>query len=62
MQAKTAIISCGQGNLYGHPHEETLQRLRLANVDVHRTDKVGTIIVTVSPTGAYQTIHPFFED
>lgn len=62
MQAKTAIISCGIGNLYGHPHEETLQRLRLANVDVHRTDKVGTIIVTVSPTGSYQTIHPFFED
>ncbi|MBR2442469.1 MAG: MBL fold metallo-hydrolase [Clostridia bacterium] len=59
MHAKSAIVSSGKGNLYGHPNEETLARLRLANVDVHRTDEVGTIIVTVSPTGTYRVDNPF---
>ena len=32
------VISCGTGNKYGHPHEETLSILRDAKVDVYRTD------------------------
>ena len=35
-----AVISCGDGNPYGHPHEETLRTL--AGVKVLRTDQVGT--------------------
>lgn len=40
-----AIISCGAGNSYGHPHTETLEKLENANVQVFRTDEMGTILV-----------------
>jgi competence protein ComEC len=40
-----AIISCGANNQYGHPHENTLSRLRDADVTVFRTDMQGDIIV-----------------
>ena len=39
-----AVISCGAGNEYGHPHEETLSRLADAGAEVYRTDLNGTII------------------
>ncbi len=41
---KHAIISVGQGNTYGHPTTETLQSLIDNNIQVYRTDEVGTII------------------
>lgn len=41
---KYAIISVGTGNSYGHPNEDTLSRLRDADVKVFRTDLQGTII------------------
>ena len=41
---KYAIISVGEGNSYGHPHEETLVRLNNYNVKFYRTDLDGTII------------------
>lgn len=41
-----AVISCGADNSYGHPHEETMEKLESANVEVFRTDIQGTIIVT----------------
>ena len=41
-----AVISCGEGNSYGHPDENTLSRLRDADVTVFRTDMQGTITCT----------------
>lgn len=41
-----AVISCGEGNAYGHPHAETLNTFRMNGVDVYRTDEDGTIIAT----------------
>lgn len=41
-----AVISCGEGNSYGHPHAETLNTLRTNGVAVYRTDEDGTIIAT----------------
>ena len=38
-----AVISCGAGNEYAHPHQEVLDRL--GGVTVLRTDLNGTIIV-----------------
>lgn len=38
-----AVISVGEGNSYGHPTEETLSRLRDAEVQVLRTDQLGDI-------------------
>lgn len=38
------VISVGEGNDYGHPHEEPLSRLQQAGVVIMRTDKLGHII------------------
>lgn len=40
------IISVGEGNSYGHPHEVPLSRLEDAGVTVYRTDELGTILAT----------------
>ncbi|MEG6615417.1 stalk domain-containing protein [Peptococcaceae bacterium 1198_IL3148] len=42
---KTAIISVGAGNSYGHPTVETLQKLNNANIKIYRTDLNGHIVV-----------------
>ena len=41
-----AVISCAEGNSYGHPHAETLNTLRTNGVKVYRTDEEGSIIAT----------------
>lgn len=42
-----AVISCGNGNDYGHPHDAALNRLERAGVDkIYRTDISGTITVS----------------
>lgn len=38
-----AIISCGEDNQYGHPHEETMTYLDMFGVKFYRTDKQKTI-------------------
>lgn len=40
------IISCSADNSYGHPHNELLERLEKAGIQVYRTDLQGTIVVT----------------
>ena len=40
-----AVISVGEGNRYGHPHAEVLNRLRSMGVKVFRTDEQGTIVL-----------------
>jgi len=40
------IISAGEGNSYGHPHEETLERFDDVGAAVLRTDEEGKIEVT----------------
>jgi Predicted hydrolase (metallo-beta-lactamase superfamily) len=39
-----AVISCGEGNFYGHPHAQTLNLFRTNGVEVFRTDEQGSII------------------
>lgn len=43
---KYSVISVGAGNMYNHPHAETLLKLANAGVSVFRTDLSGTIIAT----------------
>lgn len=39
-----AVISAGVKNAYGHPTEETLNKLEKRNVTLYRTDLYGTVI------------------
>lgn len=41
-----AVVSCGAGNSYGHPHQEALQALQAVGAKVLRTDQVGTVVLT----------------
>lgn len=41
-----AVISVGQDNSYGHPHEEVLSRFRDADTKLYRTDLQGDIVMT----------------
>ena len=41
-----AVIQVGKDNSYGHPTEDTLSRLRDADVKVYRNDLQGTVICT----------------
>lgn len=43
-----SIISSGVGNSYGHPHRETLERLKENGSKILRTDMLGEITVTKS--------------
>lgn len=36
-----AVISVGEGNLYGHPHPDVISRLSEAHVQTFRTDRAG---------------------
>lgn len=46
VRPEVAIISVGD-NSYGHPSDETLERLALAHIAVYRTDQNGNIQLTV---------------
>lgn len=38
-----AIISCGEGNKFNHPHATTMEKLRTRDITILRTDQNGTI-------------------
>ncbi|HEY4643984.1 MAG TPA: DNA internalization-related competence protein ComEC/Rec2, partial [Bacteroidota bacterium] len=41
----TAIVSVGRFNLFGHPSQDVLSRLREHHCQVHRTDLEGAVVV-----------------
>lgn len=51
LSPQLAIISCGENNRYGHPHEETLKRLENAGATWLCTKDCGAITVTVDNRG-----------
>jgi competence protein ComEC len=48
VKPKYAIISVGQGNRYGHPTEEVLNRLKQNGVQIYRTDQMKTILAVAN--------------
>lgn len=50
---KIAIISCGDGNEYGHPHQEIIEKLEKNNISIFRTDIEGSIVLE---SNGYQII------
>ena len=51
VRPKLTVISCGRGNRYGHPHQETLERLQAVGSIVFRTDELGCIKVVFDAEG-----------
>ena len=57
-----AVISVGEDNKYGHPHEETLQAMVVRKIPIFRTDKQGSILFvsdgeTITVNKEAYTIH-----
>ena len=47
LHPKYAWISAGRKNRYGHPHEETLKRLKESGAEIYSTQQNGAVAVTV---------------
>lgn len=43
-----ALISCGNGNKYNHPHKETIDKLNNEGIKVFRTDQIGNVEVVIT--------------
>ncbi|MEI4619122.1 DNA internalization-related competence protein ComEC/Rec2 [Bacillus cereus] len=43
IQPQKAIISAGERNRYGHPHQQVLERLLELDIEIWRTDKQGGV-------------------
>jgi competence protein ComEC len=52
LKPQVAAIEVGAGNSYGHPTPETLKALAAKVPHVYRTDKDGTVTLTVASNGA----------
>ena len=48
VKPEIAIISCGEGNLYNHPNNETINRLTKINCKIYRTDVNSSIVCAVN--------------
>lgn len=53
-----AVISCGAGNSYGHPHVETMEKLESMEIPVFRTDKQGTVTASTDGTSLTWSAEP----
>ncbi|MFJ4090039.1 ComEC/Rec2 family competence protein [Kitasatospora sp. NPDC089913] len=59
LSPRLALISCGEGNPYGHPSPRTVDRLRALGATVLRTDRAGDIAVTgAGPGDLGASVHP----
>jgi competence protein ComEC len=57
VQPQIALISAGEKNSYGHPHKETLERLKRMDCKVYSTKENGAI--TLQTDGNSLTITTF---
>ena len=51
VNADVAVISCGKGNSYGHPHEDALDYISANAMTSLRTDEMGDIVFKVTAEG-----------
>ena len=51
IQPQLSIISCGFNNRYGHPHQETIERLQAVGSQIFRTDLQGCIQLCFDESG-----------
>ena len=53
LNVRTAVISCGENNMYGHPADKVLENLNSVKAGVLRTDEKGSIIISVKGKDGY---------
>ncbi len=53
-----ALISCGKDNSYGHPAQETLQRLQDRGIQMYRTDLQGTVVLSYDGSSLWANQDP----
>ncbi|AUG77181.1 hypothetical protein CFP65_2343 [Kitasatospora sp. MMS16-BH015] len=58
LNPRLALISCGEGNTYGHPSSQTLDHLRALGATVLRTDRAGDIAVLGGSSTLRAATHP----
>ncbi len=46
-----AVIQVGKNNFYGHPHQQTLDRLEERGIQVYRTDQNGAVGIDIRSKG-----------
>ncbi|MCI8307627.1 MAG: MBL fold metallo-hydrolase [Lachnospiraceae bacterium] len=51
LKCRNAVISYGKDNRYGHPHRETVERLRMRGMHVYKTAESGAVTVSVGKDG-----------
>lgn len=44
VKPESIVISCGEDNRYGHPHEEALKRMGEFGAIIYRTDEQGAVV------------------
>ena len=54
IEPEIAVISVGEGNSYGHPHDEIIELLEKNGVEILRTDIEGDIILCSDKTKVYR--------
>ena len=47
IRPEAAVISCGEDNLYGHPHEVLLRRLESRKIRIFQTKNTGAVSVVL---------------
>ena len=47
VRPRLCIVSCGSGNFFGFPHEQTLRRLEAVGCKTLRTDQVGAVRLSI---------------
>ncbi len=61
VQPQAVIVSSGFGNRFGHPAQETVQRIRDTGADLHTTAQHGTLLFTLGQKrliiDAYRSSH-----
>ena len=50
VQPQISVIMVGKDNSYGHPNQETLEKLEEVGAQIYRTDENGTITITSDGT------------
>ncbi len=56
LKPDNAVIMCGKGNTYKHPHQATVEGLKRVGSFIYRTDMQGSIVLTVDAGGSYDFV------